>query len=132
MDIYQEIIDTLKREYAAGATYQEMAAKHNVSYQYIRELLVGDKPVGRMSLEFFFRLFPRATINLHGDTVTMKNNTGAAVTGVNRGTINVGDPITPDVIEWRSGVVEEILLDDDLTDEEKVKFLKILKPGKEK
>lgn len=31
MDIYEQIIDILKKEYAAGATYQELADKYGVS-----------------------------------------------------------------------------------------------------
>ena len=62
MDLYEKIITALKEEYENGATYQEMAEKYGLSYSYLRELLLGIKPVGRMSLDFFFKLFPHATV----------------------------------------------------------------------
>ena len=114
MDIYKEIIDALKQEYADGATYQELAAKYGVSYQYIRELIIGSKPVERMSLEIFFKLFPRATVTISGGIVAPVVNNGH-----NRGTmIGVGT----DLSEAR----KKILASTELSAEEKIKMLKVL------
>ena len=89
MDIYKEILDILKQEYESGATYQEIAKKHNISYQYTRALMQGERPAERISLECLFKLFPQATINLHGDSVIAKNSgINNGLIGVNHGTMH--------------------------------------------
>lgn len=65
MDIYEQIIDILKKEYAAGATYQELADKYGVSYTHIHNLLHGKRAVSGISLDFFFRLFPKAAVSVN-------------------------------------------------------------------
>lgn len=114
MDIYKEIIDSLKREYADGATYQQLAAKYGVSYQYLRELIIGKKTAERISMETFFKLFPRATVTISGGIVAPVVNNGhnsGSMTGV------VGD---------LSEARKKILASADLTAEEKIKMLKVL------
>lgn len=114
MDIYQKIIEALKQEYANGATYQELAAKYGVSYQYLRELIIGKKPVERMSLEIFFKLFPRATVTISGGIVAPVVNNGH-----NSGSmIGVGND--------QSATRKKILESTELTAEEKIKMLKVL------
>ena len=114
MDIYQEISDALKKEYEGGATYQELSEKYGVSYQYLRELILGKKPVARMSLDTFFKLFPRATVTISGGIVAPVVNNGH-----NRGTmIGVGN----DLSEAR----KKILAATELSAEEKIKMLKVL------
>ena len=101
-----------------GATYQEMAKRFGVSYQYLRELMQAKKPVERMSLEFLFKLFPKATINLHGDAVAVHaSGTNGNVVGVNRGAVD-GD--------WVQSAMQKILETEDLSDSEKIKVLKAL------
>lgn len=77
MEIYKEILDLLKNEYSAGATYQEMAGKKKVSYSYLRGLMNGVNPPEKLSLEVLFKLFPRAQINLNaGETINGNATTG--------------------------------------------------------
>ena len=114
MDIYETIIDALKKEYAAGSTYQELSQKYGISYQYLRELIIGKKPVERMSLEMFFKLFPRATVSISGGIVAPVVNNGH-----NSGfMVGVGN----DQSETRKKILES----SDLTAEEKIKMLKVL------
>lgn len=54
----QLIQRTLKDEYINGATFKELERKYGVAYSYIRSLMNGDKPITRMSLEVFLKLFP--------------------------------------------------------------------------
>ena len=49
-----------------GATYQEMACRKKISYSYLRGLMTGTNPPEKLSLDVLFKLFPKATINLHG------------------------------------------------------------------
>ena len=77
MDIYQEILELLRKEYSEGSTYQEMASRHGVSYQYLRELMQGIKRTDRISLEILFKLFPHAQITLNaGDQINGNATTG--------------------------------------------------------
>jgi len=89
MDIYEGIITFLRHEYNdKHQTFKDMERKFGVSYQYLRELINDNdnKKTKRMSLEYFFRLFPRAQIKLdtNGGTVSAPDNHGN-VAGVNNG-----------------------------------------------
>ena len=94
MDIYEGIITFLRHEYNdKHQTFKDMERKFGVSYQYLRELINDNdnKKTKRMSLEYFFRLFPRAEIKLdtNGGTVFAPDNHGN-VAGVNYGVQKVG------------------------------------------
>lgn len=119
MEIYEKIIAHLKDEYTSGATYQELSKKYGVSYTHIHNLLNGKRAVSGISLDFLFRLFPKATINLHGDAaeISAPRNSGNVI-GINHGTM---------ASDWLSGVMDKILSTEDLSAEEKVKVLKVLK-----
>jgi len=64
-DLYAAIVADLHRRYASS-TYQAISTEAGVSYPYVRGLILGDNPPGRMSLDVFFRLFPRAEVRLDG------------------------------------------------------------------
>jgi len=77
MDIYQEILDLLRKEYSEGATYQKMAGDKKVSYSYLRGLMNGINPPEKVSLEILFKLFPHAQITLNaGDQINGNATTG--------------------------------------------------------
>ena len=114
MDIYQEILELLTKEYSEGSTYQKMAEDKNVSYSYLRGLLNGINPPEKLSLEILFKLFPRAAINLNGDKIIAN---GHQAIGINNGTVT----------QSMDSVIDKILSTDDLTAEEKIKVLKVLK-----
>ena len=109
MDIYEKIIEMLKHEYNSGATYQELADKYNVSYTHIHNLLNGKRAVSGISLEFFFRMFPHATINFAGGDFSHLINNGKITSGC------------------LSAVIDKILESEDLSDAEKIKVMKVLK-----
>ena len=115
MDIYEKIISLLKEEYAAGATYQELADKYRVSYTHIHNLLNGKRAVSGISLDFFFKLFPKATISLSGGIFSPVVNNGH-----NSGTM-------AGIVSGMDEAINKILADETLSAEEKVKFLKVLK-----
>ena len=101
MDIFEEIIAHLKKEYASGATYQELAIKYGVSYTHIHNLLNGKRAVSGISIDLLFHLFPQAQISLYGDVA--KNNLCSM-----------------------EEIMDKILNSEELTAEEKVKVLKVL------
>ena len=115
MDIYEKIIDILKQEYNSGATSQELAEKSGVSYTHIHNLLNGKRAVSGISLDFFFRLFPKAAISFSSGIFSPVVNTGTN-TGIMSST--------------NSGIdeaINKILESDELSDAEKVKVMKVLK-----
>lgn len=63
---YNEMLADLRTRYHS-ATFMQLVEQTGVSYGYIRELIVGKRNPEKMSLDIFSRLFPHATINLHGD-----------------------------------------------------------------
>jgi len=76
MDIYTKILDFLRSEYKDNhLTYKDLENKYDISYSYLRELITGAKKPERLSLEYFFKLFPNATVNL-GSRVSSPNNQG--------------------------------------------------------
>ena len=119
MDIFDQILAHLKEEYQSGATYQELSRKYGVSYTHIHNLLNGKREISGISLGFLFKLFPRAKIDLSGTAavISAPQNSGAVV-GVNNGNVSA---------DCLSSVMEKILSTNDLTAEEKVKVLKVLK-----
>lgn len=65
MELYEEVTKVLSADYSSGMTYQEMAKKYGLSYVYVRALLKGERPVSGITLATFFKMFPRARIELH-------------------------------------------------------------------
>lgn len=72
-----------------------------------------------MAVRSVIKMFPNATLNLNGDSVSIsaESNSGTVV-GINTGTIGA---------DCLSAISDKILMDEDLTAEEKIKFLKFLK-----
>lgn len=125
MEIYSEILDSLQKEYDAGATYQQIAKKHNVSYQYARALMQGERPPKRISLEYLFKLFPKTTINIHGDNVNAENSgINNGVMGINHGTVNAAG-YANSLEHFRHKIQDEII-QSDVEPEAKVKILNII------
>ena len=116
MGLYQEILEALKKEYNDGATYQEMAQKYGVSYTHIHNLLHNKRAIDGISLRFFFRLFPNATVTINGGIVAPVVNNGSN-SGTMNGVVTAAD----------EQAIDKILRTDELTDSEKVKVLKIMK-----
>lgn len=116
---YEYIASTLKAEYEAGMTYNEIAQKHGISYTYIHNLLSGKRPIAGLTLAKLNALFPDASLSLHGDTVSIRadHNSGNVV-GINRGKI---------FADYMNVVMDKILESKELSDAEKIKVMKVLK-----
>ena len=93
MTLDQQIESILRSEYDSGKTQQEMAETLHISQQYIQQLLSGQRKVSGLTLKILMKMFPRATLNLQGDTVIAENSgINNGVLGVNHGTVNGGTP----------------------------------------
>ena len=73
MNIYEKIISALLERYNSGQTYTDIAKEADMSYSYIHGLMNGKNPPQKLSLEKLFKLFPRATIDIHDNHVSVEN-----------------------------------------------------------
>ena len=64
--LYAAILADLHRRYETS-TYQAISKATKVAYTYLRALMLGERPVGHLSLDYFFRLFPSASVSLYGN-----------------------------------------------------------------
>jgi len=101
-----------------GMTQQRLADASGLSQSYIAGLISGKCPVDGLTLKKINQLFPDATINLHGDNVSIHapGNHGN-VAGVNHGAIG-GD--------WSHVALQKLLDSEELSDTEKIKVMKVL------
>lgn len=67
MNLYKDIVAELKKEYDSGKTYKSIAKEKGMSYSHVHDLITGDADPKNVSLETFFKLFPFATVNIHGN-----------------------------------------------------------------
>lgn len=117
------ILDTINAEYQSGLSQEEIAARHHISQAHVQRIISGKANLDNLRLETLEKMFPDAVLYLNGDNVSIHadQNRGAVV-GVNRGTI------TPDR-DILSEIEKKILAADELSSDEKVKFLMVLKKG---
>ncbi|MBR7119938.1 MAG: hypothetical protein IKC77_07060 [Lentisphaeria bacterium] len=113
MDVYRKIIEVLRQEYESGATYKELADKYGISYTHMHNLLNGKRAVSGISLDFFFKLFPDATLTFSGGNFTNVVNNGGKIKSISTNDNN--------------DAINKILTSDELSDAEKVKVLKVLR-----
>ena len=115
----KEILVKLRQLYDSGATQQEISKATGVSRSYVRDLLSGKRQIDGLTIKKVNQFFPRAVLLLDGDTVSIHASSNAGnVVGVNHGTVSQ---------DCMSAVQDKILGSEDLTAEEKVKVLKVLR-----
>lgn len=116
----EQILEYVRAEYNSGQkTQQEIADALNVEHPTINRLLSGKRSAEGLTIGTFDKMFPRARIDLTGTNavISAPQNSGAVV-GVNNGNISA---------DCLSSIMDKILSTEDLTAEEKVKVLKVLK-----
>ena len=125
MTIAEQIRKALWDEYNNGGKQQDMAAAHRVSQQYISRLLSGKRSCEGLSLKAVQTMFPRATLNLHGDAVIAGNSgVNNGVMGVNNGTVNAAATESAEAFRDRA---LKVLMDLDIPPDALLKVLKTLK-----
>ena len=79
-----------------------------------------------MTLDTFFKLFPAATVKIHGDQVSAENSgINNGVMGINHGTVNAADAVAI-LDRYRLRIQDEIIRSD-VDPESKIKVLNIRK-----
>ena len=119
MNIADEIQKKIRQELDAGATQKELGKKYGMTQGNISRILSGTHTVSFDTLE---RMFPNATINLHGDPVVATNS------GINNGVVGVnnGSLQQSSAEAFRDRAIRAIL-DLDLPPEVSILILKTLK-----
>ncbi len=116
----EQILEYIRAEYDSGhKTQQEIANALNIEHPTINRLLSGKRSADGLTIGTFDKMFPHAKVDLTGTSaiISAPQNSGAVV-GVNNGSVSA---------DCLSSVMDKILSTDDLTAEEKVKVLKVLK-----
>ena len=106
----KQIIDYIKEMYQSGKTQQEIAAELHTDQQSINRLLSGRRVASGLTIGTFEKMFPKAEIFLHGVQVSGDHSVNI------QGGIHESSPS-----------IDKILDSDDLTAEEKIKMIKVLK-----
>ena len=123
MNLSDKILAQLKEEYRSGMTQQEIAKAHNVTHPQIQRLLSGQRDCGGLTIDTVSKMFPNATIHLHGDPVVASNS------GINHGNVigvNNGQIHSSSVENFRDRAIRAVL-DLDLPPEHSMTVLKTLK-----
>lgn len=115
----KKIHKELCRKWQSGVSQTALAAESGLSQSYIADLLSGKRSVDGLTLRKFNQLFPDSVVHLYGDKVkiTANENKGNVV-GINHGAVNCN------CMDW---AMEKILGAEELTADEKIKMLKVLK-----
>lgn len=123
MNIAEQILQELQKEYASGLTQQEIAKAHNVTHPQIQRLLSRQRDCSGLSIGTVARMFPNATINLHGSPVITATNSGVnnGIMGINNGNVQ-----SAAAESFRDRAIRAIL-DLDLPPEATLSVLKTLK-----
>ena len=121
MSLSDEVYKEMKRLYEGGMTQEQVATHLHVRHGQAQKILSGTRSASGLELGTFDKMFPHASVHLYGDSVSVHadHNKGSVV-GVNRGTITHERDILFEI-------ENKILSADELTAEEKVKVLQILK-----
>ena len=114
----KEFVERLKELYFAGKTYEEIAKATGLSKTCVASAISGTRPPKNLTVDALLKAFPDAAISLHGDRVSIDapQNSGNVV-GVIRGN-------AANCVDW---AIDKILESEDLSADEKVKVLKVLK-----
>ena len=116
----EQILEYIRAEYNSGQkTQQEIADALNIEHPTINRLLSGKRSADGLTIGTFDKMFPNAKVDLTGTTalISAPRNSGNVI-GINNGTLES---------DCLSTVMDKILTTEELTAEEKVKVLKVLK-----
>lgn len=75
----KEILERLQEMYRRGMTHDELSKALGISASYIGNILSGKQPVKNPTVDLLFKVFPRAVVNLEGQTNIAAENNGNMV-----------------------------------------------------
>lgn len=114
----EQIREYLKALNDGRKTQEEMAKELHVAQSVVNRLLSGRKKFEYLSIGTFDRMFPEASIDLKGAALIHAPQNRGNVVGINNGHM---------AADCLSEVMDKILSTEELTAEEKIKVLKVLK-----
>ncbi len=115
----KKILSLLLQRWRDGETQADIAKKAGISQPYLCDLISGKADVEGLTIKKLNALFPEASLNLEGDSVSIHADYNSGnVVGINHGKISTA---------CIAAVVDKILESDELSDTEKVKVMKVLK-----
>lgn len=106
---HKEVFAALRERNSSGETQREIAEKAGISKGYIGDLFSGRNSVEGLTIKKLNQLFPNSKLILDAtqhNNITQHSNSGA---------------------DCLSHMIDRIISTDDLTAEEKVKVIKVLK-----
>lgn len=120
--LYDEINQLLQNDYDKRLTQTEMAKKYNITQERICKLLSDRKSIYGIKLETLQKMFPSATI--YGN-----NTVSNSQISNNQGFINShhNNFLSSGKTELIQDIIDKLLIDNDLNDTEKVKFMQFIR-----
>ena len=131
MNLAEQIEDALRQQQRQGKTQTEMSELNGISQSHIQRILSNpETKIKGLKVETLMRMFPRATLNLNGDTSLTQN--GANNVGVNNGTLKQTAPSYSqaqirEAVEAFRHRVSDSLLNIDIPPDALLKVLKTIK-----
>lgn len=114
----EQIMDYIRSLDDGRKTQGEIAKELHLAQSVINRILSGRKKIELLSIGTFQKMFPDAVTDLHGSSFINAPQNRGNVVGINNGHM---------VTDCLSDVMDKILSAEELSDEEKVKVLKVLK-----
>ena len=118
------ILKELREIYNAGSTQQEIADRTGVSQSYVADLLSGKRPIDGLTLKKFNQLFPSATLSF-GNRSIGNNNVIRNARVQSDNNFLPGRESSSE--EFRRILIDTIISNEEISDEERGKFLRIIK-----
>lgn len=124
MNLEQMVEARIKEMYEGGKTQVEIAELCNVTQSYIQRLLSGKQGAGGITIRVFCRMFPNATVNLHGDHNTTINGSNLAIR-------NSGGSVVQSIDSTKFAQLQsKVIMEEGIPAEYKVAFLKLIEETK--
>ena len=112
------VTEYIRQQYAAGKTQAKIAEELNVDNPTINRIISGKRKVELLTIGTFQKMFPHAAVDLRGAALIHAPQNRGNVVGINNGHMGAN---------CLSEIMDKILSTEELTAEEKIKFLKVLK-----
>lgn len=121
----REILSEIRSLYDGGATQQEISDLTGVSRSYVRDLLSGKRSVDGLTVKKLNQLFPNATLSIGNRTIGDNNviHARARVQSDNNFLPADGDAVE----HFRRKILDCIIACEEISDEERGKFLRIIR-----
>ena len=125
----RDILAELRSLYDSGATQQEISDRTGVSRSYVRDLLSGKRAVDGLTLKKINQLFPAASLSLGNRTIGDSNVIHAHARVQSDNNFLPADRDAA-VEKYRRDLTDLIISSEEISDEERGRFLRIIRSAK--